>query len=647
VAGTAVPGVNYLTVSNVISFSDGQTSRTFTVPIVDNSVPQAPVSLLLVLATNNSSGTTLLVPTNASLTISDNDAGFAFATQTNTVRENAGFAVVGVVRVGPTNGTSQVQFTSHDGTAMAGVNYTAANSTLIFDPGQSAKSILVPLINDPRVTGDLIFTMTLSNPSPGAQVVAPSTNVIVLQDADAGLSFTNSAISVFKTSGSAVITVVCSNPSVEPVIVDTNTVPLSVNYTTVNGTATAGVDYLATSGLLIFTNGIGTNTFIVPILNNGQVTGDRAFSVILTNPTAPGKLVAPSNQVVTIRDGTAGFKFSKATYTTVKSAGQAIINVYRVGLTNSLASVVYTATNGTAIAGVHYTPTTGVLVFTNGVTNQTFSVAITDTSTVQPDETVLLQLFSPTNGVLLSPSAATLTIRDNSGSFVVPSGSALVSESGVGAPNGVIDSNETVTVLFAFRDAGGPDVTNLIATLLATNGVTAPSPVSQTYGPLILAGHSVSKPFSFTAQGTNGQQIVATFQLKDGLLNIGTGVFGYILGTRTITFSNTTPIVINDNTAASPYPSSININGLVGSVVKATVTVTNLNHHAPRDIEALVVAPNQANSLLMAHAGGLNAITNVTIKFDDAAATYLPQSTKINSGTNKPTIYTPVSTFAP
>ena len=67
---------------------------------------------------------------------------------------------------------------------------------------------------------------------------------------------------------------VCSNPNVEPVIVDSNTIPLSVNYATSDGTAVAGQNYVATSGTLVFTNGIGTNTFIVPIINDGNVTGN-------------------------------------------------------------------------------------------------------------------------------------------------------------------------------------------------------------------------------------------------------------------------------------------------------------------------------------------------------------------------------------
>jgi hypothetical protein len=405
------------------------------------------------------------------------------------------------------------------------------------------------------------------------------------------------------------------------------------------------VDYIATTGTLVFTNGIATNTFTVPILNNAAITGDRTFSVRLFNPTSPGRLVAPSNETVTIIDATAGFRFSKSAYSANKTDGSALINVYRTGLTDSVASVDFSATNGSAIANVHYYPTNGTLIFTNGVTNQTFAVQVIDTSVVQPNETVLLQLFNPTNSVLTAPNAATLTIKDNTGSFVVPAGAVLTSESGAGAPNGVVDSNETVTIQFAFRDAGGLNVNNLIATLLATNGVSSPSPSSQAYGPLLSGRHSVSQPFSFTAHGTNGQQIMATFQLMDGATNIGSGVFGFTLGESTMNFTNPATVVINDNAIASPYPSTIGISNMPGTVLKATITLTNLAHGSPHDIDALLVSPPQQTALFMAHAGGTIAISNVTVTFDDAASTVLPQSGQIMSGTNKPSVYAPVPVF--
>ena len=113
---------------------------------------------------------------------------------------------------------------------------------------------------------------------------------------------------------------------------------------------------MATSGTLVFTNGIGTNTFTVPIINNSAVTGDKTFTVTLSNPTPPGQLVPPSVQTVTIVDGNSGVEFSSPTYTVLKTQGLATINVFRTGYTDSVVSVQYIATNGTAVTGLDFTP---------------------------------------------------------------------------------------------------------------------------------------------------------------------------------------------------------------------------------------------------------------------------------------------------
>ena len=291
----------------------------------------------------------------------------------------------------------------------------------------------------------------------------------------------------------------------------------------------------AVSGTLVFTNGNGTNTFSVPILNNGFVNGGKTFSVILTNPTAPGVLVAPSTAVVTIIDNNTGIAFSKPAYTVNKSGGAATITVLRTDNTNLTSTVNFIATNGTAVNGLNFTATNGTLVFTNGATSAQFYVPINDTTVAQPDLSVLLQLANPVNGILVAPSAAILTIHDDTGSYVIPAGSSLISETGAGAANDIIDPNETVTLLFAFRDAGGTNVNNLVVGILTNNNVTAVSPLTNSYGPLTYLGHSASKPFTFTARGTNNQPISVNFNLYDVNTNnpIGTAVFGYTLGTLT------------------------------------------------------------------------------------------------------------------
>ena len=669
VAGTAFPGENYITTSGALTFNDGDTTKTFSVPIVDNNFVQGTVNLSVILS-NPTGGATLIAPTNATLSILDNDVGFNFLNATNFIGETNAFAHVFVQCIGNPAVPVSVLYATTNSTAtnaaIAGVNYTAVSGTLTFTPGETLAAILVPLIDVPTVTGDLTFTVRLfpTNNPIATQLVAPSNSVVVLQDADAGLSFTNSAASVLKNAGSLVVAVVCSNPGVEPAIVYSNgvpvTTPLSVHYSTADGTAMAGLDYTATSGVLVFTNGIATNTFTVPIINNSLVMGDRTFSLSLSDPTPPGQLAYPSNQVVTIIDNNSGLSFSRPVYTVLKTGVAATITVLRVDNTNIVSSVNFATADGTALAGLDYIATNGTFVFTNGETSKTFSVIVINNTMVQPDKTVRLQLSDPINGILIAPYAATLTIHDTSGCFVVPAGSAFYQPGGDPNTNGIIDLGETVKLWFAFRDAGGTDAQNLYATLLPINGITSPSG-SQNYSNLVVGGPSVSRAFTFTVDPsyTNSQQIVATFQLKTNGINgniIGTNGFSYTLGTWTTTFSNANAIIINDFAPAlppylaTPYPSLINVSNVGGVVVKVAVTLTNLYHASPEDIDALLVAPDQQDALIMAHAGGQNAITHVTLTFDDDATNSLPPTAypqiTITNGTYKPTAY-PTLPFFP
>ena len=58
-----------------------------------------------------------------------------------------------------------------------------------------------------------------------------------------------------------------------------------VNYTTVNGTATAGRDYEATSGTLVFDQGDMQKTIDVPIEYDSHDEDDETLTLVLSNPT--------------------------------------------------------------------------------------------------------------------------------------------------------------------------------------------------------------------------------------------------------------------------------------------------------------------------------------------------------------------------
>src|SRR4051812_39262736 len=104
-------------------------------------------------------------------------------------------------------------------------------------------------------------------------------------------------------------------------------------------------------------------------------------------------------------------------------------------------------------------------------------------------------------------------------------------------------------------------------------------------------------------------------------------------------FTNSSAISIPLIGAGSPYPSTLSVSGMTGSVTKVTVNLRQLAHTYPDDIDILLVAPTGQKSLLMSAVGGGNGITNVNLTFDDAAASGLPDSTQIASGTFKPTTF--------
>ena len=77
--------------------------------------------------------------------------------------------------------------------------------------------------------------------------------------------------------------------------------PITVDFATLDGTAKAGSDYLATSGTLTFAPGVTQQTITIQIVNDKTKESTETFSVVLSNPTV-GATLAKSTATVTILD---------------------------------------------------------------------------------------------------------------------------------------------------------------------------------------------------------------------------------------------------------------------------------------------------------------------------------------------------------
>ena len=114
-----------------------------------------------------------------------------------------------------------------------------------------------------------------------------------------------------------------------------------------------------------------------------------------------------------------------------------------------------------------------------------------------------------------------------------------------------------------------------------------------------------------------------------------------------VTFTNPGTIIVNDGVAATPYPSTLAVSGLTGTVTKVVVKLNGLTHGRSLDVDMLLVGPAGQNVTIMSDVGNLTAISNVNLTLDDAAASSMPANpTTLTSGTYKPTnIGTNLDTF--
>jgi hypothetical protein len=307
-------------------------------------------------------------------------------------------------------------------------------------------------------------------------------------DAPGALGFSQSSYTVDESAGTAAITVQRTGGVSGTV---------TIFYTTGGGSATANQDYTPVSGTLTFENGVNSRTINVPIGDDGDEESDETVGLALSNPTGGASLGSPSTATLTIVDddipGQPGaFRYSQSNFAASEGAGAATITVQRTGGTTGDVTVRFTTSDGSA-GSSDYTPISGTLTFSDGVSNRTFSVTIADDSDDETDETVNLTLSDPTGGASLgSPAEATLTIEDNDtpgapGTLQFSQSSYTVGESGGTATITVVrgeGTNGTVTVDYATSNgsATSSDYTSVSGTLTFSNGVA-----NQTFSVTILS----------------------------------------------------------------------------------------------------------------------------------------------------------------
>jgi hypothetical protein len=289
--GTAVAGGDYVAVSGTLTFPAGATMQSVAVPVVGDGLVERDETFVIDLSN----------PANATLsrargtgTITNDDVPALSIADVSLPEANAGVTNVSfAVSLSQASfQTVTVSYATADGTAVAGNDYFPASGTLTFAPGVTAGVVSVAVFGDRVLESNETFVVNLTGPVNATLSKAQGTGTVI-DDDPAGLSIADVALKEPPSGTAAAIFIVTLSP-VNP------SQTVTVHYATADGSATAGSDYVSTSGTLTFAPGTATQVFGVSVI--GDLAPEASESFVVNLSAATNAAIAYGQAVGTIID---------------------------------------------------------------------------------------------------------------------------------------------------------------------------------------------------------------------------------------------------------------------------------------------------------------------------------------------------------
>jgi hypothetical protein len=292
--------------TGTVSFAANETSKTIVVPVSGDIVLEPNETFDVTLS--NATGGAAITTAVATGTIQNDDSTTSLAISSanpEQIEGNSGSTAFSflVMRTGDTTGTTDVSFAvtgsgTNAATASDFVGNALPTGTISFAPGQSFKTIVVPVSGDTGLEANQDFTITLSNPTGGAAITtATATSTIQNDDNTLAISAAN-AVQAEGNSGNKAFTFTITRS-----IFTSGTTKVDWG---VSGSA-AAADFAGNvlpKGTVTFT---GTQTSKVVTVNvKGDIAKelDEDFTVTLSNPTNGAIVTATATGTIQNDDST-------------------------------------------------------------------------------------------------------------------------------------------------------------------------------------------------------------------------------------------------------------------------------------------------------------------------------------------------------
>ncbi|MGH9601639.1 MAG: beta strand repeat-containing protein [Terriglobales bacterium] len=182
--------------------------------------------------------------------------------------------------------TVTVDFLTNGVTATSGTDFVAGSGTVTFAPTDVSEPVTITINGDTLDELDETFTVDLSNPSNATILDGQGVGTITDDDPPPTLSISDATV----TEGDAGAT----NASFTVSLSAASGLPVSVDFTTLDGSATQPGDYTLTTGTLVIPANTLSAPILVPVAGDTAIEGNETFTVSLSLPVN-----------ATIADGTA------------------------------------------------------------------------------------------------------------------------------------------------------------------------------------------------------------------------------------------------------------------------------------------------------------------------------------------------------
>jgi len=182
---------------------------------------------------------------------------------------------------------------------------------------------------------------------------------------------------------------------------------------TIDGTATAGEDYVKLSEEFVMERGQQEKKITIHVIDDNQWEPDETFFVKLSLPEGQeshAKVGSKTVALVTIiNDDEPGYiGFEETIYLVKESVGKAEIKVLRINGADGRVTVRYRTKDIDAIATRDYEPVDQELVFEHGEISKVIAIPIVNDLEAEKDESFAVELYKPTDGAQLGKHTKTV-----------------------------------------------------------------------------------------------------------------------------------------------------------------------------------------------------------------------------------------------